>query len=85
MTGRFYFYFCPTGDICIKALLYEKNIEVVKVWTAGIQGGRKWRQREEMGGKISPTVAKNGSFALNTTNNGGITVDFWIVKVHTSD
>ena len=35
--------------------------------------------------KISPTVAKNGSFALNKTKDGGITVDFWIVKVHTSD
>ena len=53
MTGRFYFYFCPTGDICIKALLYEKNIEVVKVWTPGIRGGRKWRQREAKRAKHS--------------------------------
>ena len=30
----------------------------------GIQDVRKWRQREWMGGKLSPTSAKNGVFAL---------------------
>ena len=31
----------------------SKNIEVVKVWTAGIRGGRKWRQREAKRAKHS--------------------------------
>ena len=35
------------------------------MWHHGIQNGRKWRQREEIGSKISPKTAKNGVFALN--------------------
>ena len=39
-------------------------------WYPGIQDGRKWRQREEMGGKISPTRGKKGFFAFYKDKNG---------------
>ena len=43
------------------------------MWYPGIRDERKWRQREEMGGKISPTRARifrNGVFALSKVKNG---------------
>ena len=30
------------------------------MWHPGIRDGRKWRQKEELGGKMLPTRAKNG-------------------------
>ena len=40
------------------------------MWYPGIWDGRKWRQRGEMGGKISKTWAKYGVFALIKVKNG---------------
>ena len=40
------------------------------MWYPGIQDGRKWRQREEMGSKIGPIRAKNDGFVLSMVKNG---------------
>ena len=40
------------------------------MWYPGIWDGRKWRQRGEMGGKISKTWAKYGVFAFIKVKNG---------------
>ena len=40
------------------------------MWYPGIWDGRKWRQRGEMGGKISQTWAKYGTFAFIKVKNG---------------
>ena len=40
------------------------------MWYPGIWDGRKWRQRGEMGGKISKTWAKDGVFAFIKVKNG---------------
>ena len=36
-----------------------------ELWHPGIQNRRKWRQRVEMGGKVSLKRATDGDFALN--------------------
>ena len=40
------------------------------MWHPGIRDGRKWRQREGKGAKISLTKGKDGVFALNKVANG---------------
>ena len=40
------------------------------MWHPDIRDGRKWRRREEEGGKVSPTKTRNGVFALNKVENG---------------
>ena len=46
------------------------NTGLLKLWHPGIKDGRKWRPREEMGGKTSSTRAEIGVFPLIMVKNG---------------
>ena len=66
--------------------------QIVKSWYPCPE---KWRQREEMGERKRESATLTLEkfqwqemvfFALNKTiSDGGITVDFWIIKIHTSN